>query len=187
MAPAPRAHEAHAASANASASLAHVTDDTTLKKRSCEADERKVAGHWEGDLIIGLNRSAIATLIARTTRFAMLVHLPRQKGYGVVKQTKNGPALAGYGAVTMKNALVRTFEPLPAHLRRSPTWDRGKSMSAYALLTQEIGLPVYFVDAKSPWQYGSNGRLNGLHRQYFPKGTDISRWSTQRFKLSWTL
>jgi IS30 family transposase len=146
-----------------------------LKKRPSEADERKVAGHWEGDLIIGLNRSAIATLIDRTTRFAMLVHLPRQKGYGLVKPTKNGPALAGYGGVTMKNALVRTFEPLPADLRRSLTWDRGKEMSAHALLTQEIGLPVYFADAKSPWQRGSNEHLNGLLRQYFPKGTDISR------------
>lgn len=157
---------------------AHVTDATTLKKRPSEADERKVAGHWEGDLIIGLKRSAIATLIDRTTRFAMLVHLPRQKGYGLVKPTKNGPALAGYGAVTMKNALVRTFEPLPADLRRSLTWDRGKEMSAHALLTKEIGLPVYFADAKSPWQRGSNEHLNGLLRQYFPKGTDISRWST---------
>jgi IS30 family transposase len=157
---------------------AHVTDATTLKKRPSEANERKVAGHWEGDLIIGLNRSAIATLIDRTTRFAMLVHLPRQNGYGLVKPTKNGPALAGYGAVTMKNALVRTFEALPADLRRSLTWDRGKEMSAHALLTQEIGLPVYFADAKSPWQRGSNEHLNGLLRQYFPKGTDISRWST---------
>jgi len=156
---------------------AHVTDATTLKRRPTEADDRKVAGHWEGDLIIGLNRSAIATLIDRTTRFAMLVHLPRQKGYGLVKPTKNGPALAGYGAVSMKNALVRTFEPLPADLRRSLTWDRGKEMSAHATLTQEIGLSVYFADAKSPWQRGSNEHLNGLLRQYFPKGTDISRWS----------
>jgi len=134
--------------------------------------------HWEGDLIIGLNRSAIATLIDRTTRFAMLVHLPRQKGYGLIKPKKNGPALAGYGAVTMKNALARTFETLPDELRRSLTWDRGKEMSAHALLTTEIGLPVYFADAKSPWQRGSNEHLNGLLRQYFPKGTDISRWST---------
>jgi IS30 family transposase len=108
----------------------------------------------------------------------MLVHLPRQTGYGLIKPKKNGPALAGYGAVTMKNALVRTFEALPAGLRRSLTWDRGKEMSAHALLTREIGLPVYFADAKSPWQRGSNEHLNGLLRQYFPKGTDISRWST---------
>lgn len=157
---------------------AHVTDATTLQKRPSEAEDRKISGHWEGDLIIGLNRSAIATLIDRTTRFAMLVHLPRQPGYGLIKPKKNGPALAGYGAVTMKNALVRTFGVLPAGLRRSLTWDRGKEMSAHALLTQEIGLPVYFADAKSPWQRGSNEHLNGLLRQYFPKGTDISRWST---------
>jgi IS30 family transposase len=157
---------------------AHVTDATTLKKRPSEADDRETAGHWEGDLIIGLNRSAIATLIDRTTRFAMLVHLPRQAGYGLMKPKKNGPALAGYGAVTMKNALVRAFEQLPTGLRRSLTWDRGKEMSAHALLTKEIGLPVYFADAKSPWQRGSNEHLNGLLRQYFPKGTDLSRWST---------
>jgi IS30 family transposase len=157
---------------------AHVTDATTLKKRPSEAEDRKTAGHWEGDLIIGLNRSAIATLIDRTTRFAVLVHLPRQAGYGLIKPTKNGPALAGYGAVTMKNALATTFEALPPALRRSLTWDRGKEMSAHALLTKEIGLPVYFADAKSPWQRGSNEHLNGLLRQYFPKGTDISRWST---------
>ncbi|WP_187270810.1 IS30 family transposase [Lacisediminihabitans profunda] len=161
---------------------AHVTDATTLKKRPSEAEDRNVAGHWEGDLIIGLNRSAIATLIDRTTRFAMLVHLPRQAGYGLVKPTKNGPALAGYGAVTMKNALVATFEELPSGLRRSLTWDRGKEMSAHALLTKEIGLPVYFADAKSPWQRGSNEHLNGLLRQYFPKGTDLSRWSTSEIQ-----
>lgn len=78
----------------------------------------------------------------------------------------------------MKDALVRTFEPLPADLRRSLTWDREKEMSAHALLTQEIGLPVYFADAKSPWQRRSNEHLNGLLRQYFPKGTGISRWRT---------
>lgn len=115
-------------------------------------------------MIIGLKRSAIATLIDRTTRYAILVHLPRQAGYGLIKPTKNGPALAGYGAVTMKNALVASFKSLPVTLRRSLTWDRGKEMSAHALLTEEIGLPVYFADAKSPWQRGSNEHLNGLLR-----------------------
>ena len=104
----------------------------------------------------------------------MLVHLPRQTEYGLIKPKKNGTALAGYGAVTTKNALVRTFEALPPSLRRSLAWDRGKEMSAHALLTREIGLPVYFADAKSPWQRGGNEHLNGLLRQHFPKGTDIS-------------
>ncbi|MBF4587400.1 IS30 family transposase [Curtobacterium sp. VKM Ac-2887] len=156
---------------------AHVTASTTLKQRPAEADGRDVAGHWERDLIIGLKRSAIGTLIDRSTRFAMLVHLPRQVGYGLIPPRKNGPALAGYGAVTMKNALVATFDALPASLRRSLTWDRGKEMSAHTLLTAQIGMPVYFADAKSPWQRGSNEHLNGLLRQYFPKGTDLSRWS----------
>lgn len=156
---------------------AHVTAGTILKNRPAEADDRLVAGHWEGDLIIGLKRSALATLIDRTSRFAMLIPLPRQAGYGIIPPTKNGPALAGYGAITMKNALVTALSPLPQALRRSLTWDRGKEMSAHAMLTAEIGLPVYFADAKSPWQRGSNEHLNGLLRQYFPKGTDLSRWS----------
>ncbi|GAA4727145.1 MULTISPECIES: IS30 family transposase [Micrococcales] len=156
---------------------AHVTEDTVLSKRPKEATDRKTAGHWEGDLIIGLKRSAIATLVDRTTRFAMLVHLPRQAGYGIIPPRKNGPALAGYGAITTKNALTATFSTLPAALRRSLTWDRGKELSAHRLLTTEIGLPVYFADPKSPWQRGSNEHLNGLLRQYFPKGTDLSRWN----------
>ena len=151
--------------------------DTLRQSRNHPPRKRK-----EGDLIIGVNRSAIATLIDRTTRFALLVHLPRQTGYGLIKLKKNSPVLAGYGAVTTKNALVRTFEVLPAGLRRSLTWDRGKEMSAHALLTREIGLPVYFADAKSPWQRGSNEHLNGLLRQYFPKGTDISRWTTRELQ-----
>jgi len=131
-----------------------------------------------------VNRTAIATLINRTTRFAMLVHLPRQTGYGLIKPKKNGPALAGYGAVTTKNALVGTFEVLPPSLRRSLAWDRGKGMSAHALLTREIGLPVYFAEAKSPWQRGGNEHLNGLLRQCFPKGSDISRWTTRELQTS---
>lgn len=156
---------------------AHVTAETVLEKRPTEVEDRKIAGHWEGDLIIGLKRSAVATLIERTTRYAMLVHLPRQAGYGQIRPTKNGPALAGYGALTMKDALAKSITHLPEQLRRSLTWDRGKELSAHALLTKETGLPVYFADAKSPWQRGSNEHLNGLLRQYFPKGTDLSRWN----------
>ncbi len=157
---------------------AHVTAETVLAKRPQEAEDRKIAGHWEGDLIIGLKRSAVATLIERTTRYAMLVHLPRQVGYGLNPPKRNGPALAGNGALTMKDALINVMSSVPASLRRSLTWDRGKELSAHALFTEATKTPVYFADAKSPWQRGSNEHLNGLPRQYFPKGTDLSRWST---------
>jgi IS30 family transposase len=157
---------------------AHVTADTVLAKRPKEVADRKLAGHWEGDLIIGLKRSAVATLIERTSRYAVLVHLPRQKGYGMIPPRKNGPALAGYGALTMKDALAKAVTPLPKTLRRSLTWDRGKELSAHALFTEQTGVPVYFADAKSPWQRGSNEHLNGLLRQYFLKGTDLSRWNS---------
>ncbi len=136
-------------------------------------------GHWEGDLIIGLQRSAIGTLVERTTRFTMLVHLPREDGWGLTPRTKNGPALAGYGAVTMKNALAATITTLPEQLRRSLTWDRGKELSQHAQFTVETGVPVFFADPHSPWQRGSNENTNGLLRQYFPKGTDLSRWSAE--------
>ena len=157
---------------------AHVTPEVMISQRPEEADDRTVPGHWEGDLIIGLNRSAIATVVERTTRFTMLIHLPRADGYGVTPRIKNGPPLAGYGAVTMKNALAATMTTLPEQLRRSLTWDRGKVLSAHAAFKIETGIPVYFCDPQSPWQRGTNENTNGLLRQYFPKGTDLSRWST---------
>lgn len=155
----------------------HVTAEVVISRRPAEAADRAVPGHWEGDLIIGLNRSAIGTLVERTTRYTMLVHLPRAEGYGTIPRTKNGPALAGYGAVAMKNALAATMATLPGQLRRSLTWDRGKELSAHAQLTIETGLPVYFADPHAPWQRATNENTNGLLRQYFPKGTDLSRWS----------
>jgi IS30 family transposase len=148
-----------------------------ISERPAEADDRAVPGHWEGDLLIGLERSAIGTLVERTTRFTMLIHLPREEGYGTIPRTKNGPPLAGYGAVTMKNALASTMTTLPEQLRRSLTWDRGKELSQHAVFKVETGIPVYFADPQSPWQRGSNENTNGLLRQYFPKGTDLSRWS----------
>ena len=156
----------------------HVTQEVLISERPAEAEDRAVPGHWEGDLIIGLQRSAIGTLVERTTRFTMLVHLPREEGYGVIPRTKNGPALAGYGAITMKNALAETMTTLPEHLRRSLTWDRGKELSAHAAFKVETGIPVFFADPQSPWQRGTNENTNGLLRQYFPKGTDLARWSS---------
>lgn len=139
-------------------------------------------GHWEGDLLIGLYRSAIGTLVKRSSRFTMLVHLPRESGYGLIPRTKNGPPLAGYGAVTMANALKKTVTDLPAQLWRSLTWDGGKELSDHARFTIESGVKVFFADPHSPWQRGTNENTNGLLRQYFPKGTDLSRWSAREIQ-----
>jgi IS30 family transposase len=163
-------------------SWAHVTPEVKISQRPVEATDRVVPGHWEGDLIIGLNRSAIGTLVERSTRFTMLVHLPREVGFGTMPRTKNGPPLGGYGAIAMKNALAATMTPLPRPLRRSLTWDRGKELSAHAIFTAETGISVYFADAHSPWQRGSNENTNGLLRQYFPKGTDLARWTSDDLK-----
>ena len=158
---------------------AHVTPETLISQRPAEAEDRAVPGHWEGDLVIGLERSAIGTVVERSTRFTLLVHLPREAGYRHKETPKNGPALAGYGAITMKNALANTMSTLPAQLARSLTWDRGKEMSAHALFRVETGIPVFFADPQSPWQRGTNENTNGLLRQYFPKGTDLARWSAE--------
>jgi len=161
---------------------AHVTPEALISERPAEAEDRAVPGHWEGDLIIGLERSAIGTLVERTTRYTMLVHLPREEGYQHKRTTKNGPALAGYAAITMKNRLAGTMSTLPEQLRRSLTWDRGKEMSAHAQFKVETGIPVFFADPHSPWQRASNENANGLLRQYFPKGTDLSRWSGEQIE-----
>jgi IS30 family transposase len=161
---------------------AHVTPEVMISERSAETEDRAVPGHWEGDLIIGLQRSAIGTLVERSTRFTILIHLPREDGYGETPRTKNGPALAGYGAVTMKNALTSAITTVPEQLRRSLTWDRGKELSEHAQFKIETGVPVYFADPHSPWQRGTNENTNGLLRQYFPKGTDLSRWSAEEIE-----
>jgi IS30 family transposase len=161
---------------------AHVTPETLISERPAEVEDRAVPGHWEGDLLIGLERSAVGTVVERATRFTMLVHLPREDGYRHKETVKNGPALAGYGAITMKNALADTMSTLPQQLAQSLTWDRGKEMSAHALFKVETGIPVFFADPQSPWQRGTNENTNGLLRQYFPKGTDISRWSAEELE-----
>jgi IS30 family transposase len=155
----------------------HVTADVVLSERPAEAADRAVPGHWEGDLIIGLNRSAIGTVVERSSRYTLLVHLPRLEGYGTIAPVKNGSALGGYGAIAMKDALTATLRAMPAELLRSLTWDRGKELSAHAQFSIDTGIAVYFADPHSPWQRGTNENTNGLLRQYFPKGTDLSRWT----------
>jgi IS30 family transposase len=157
----------------------NVTADVVLSERPAEAEDRAVPGHWEGDLIIGLGRSAIGTVVERTTRYTLLVHLPRLEGYGVEPRVKNGPALGGYGAIAMKDALQSTMGSMPAGLLRSLTWDRGKELSAHAQFTIDTGISVFFADPHSPWQRATNENTNGLLRQYFPKGTDLSRWGLE--------
>lgn len=134
----------------------HVTPDVVLSKRPAEVEDRAVPGHWEGDLIIGLDRSAIGTLVERTSRYSMLVHLPRMEGYGTTPRTKNGPPLAGYGAVAMKDALIATMTTMPEELLRSLTWDRGKELAQHAQFKIDTGIAVYFADPHSPWQRGTN-------------------------------
>jgi IS30 family transposase len=155
----------------------HVTADVVLSARPAEAADRAVPGHWEGDLIIGTGRSAIGTLVERSSRSTLLIHLPRMEGWGDKPYVKNGPSLGGYGAVAMNAALTASITKLPEQLRKTLTWDRGKELSGHALFALETGTRVFFADPHSPWQRPSNENTNGLLRQYFPKGTDLSRWS----------
>ncbi|WP_241744584.1 IS30 family transposase, partial [Cellulosimicrobium arenosum] len=155
----------------------HVTADVVLSERPAEAADRAVPGHWEGDLIIGTGRSAIGTLVERSSRSTILVHLPRLEGWGEKPPVKNGPSLGGYGAVAMNTALTTSMTTLPEQLRKTLTWDRGKELSGHALFALETGTKVFFADPHSPWQRPTNENTNGLLRQYFPKGTDLSRWS----------
>ncbi|SDL07429.1 Transposase and inactivated derivatives, IS30 family [Tessaracoccus oleiagri] len=155
----------------------HVTADVVISQRPSEADDRAIPGHWEGDLIIGTGRSAIGTLVERHSRATILIHLPRLDGWGEAPPVKNGPALGGYGAVAMNTAIATSITALPQQLRKTITWDRGKELSAHAAFALETGTKVFFADPHSPWQRPTNENTNGLLRQYFPKGTDLSRWS----------
>lgn len=157
----------------------HVTADVVLSERPAEAEDRAVPGHWEGDLIIGTGRSAIGTLVERSSRSTLLVHLPRLVGWGEKPPVKNGPSLGGYGAAAMNAALTASMTRLPEQLRKTLTWDRGKELSGHAQFTLETGTKVFFADPHSPWQRPTNENTNGLLRQYFPKGTDLARWSAE--------
>jgi IS30 family transposase len=154
-----------------------VRPEIMISERPAEAQDRAVPGHWEGDLILGLDSSAIGTLVERTTRYVMLLHLPRMNGHGDGTRVKNGPALAGHGAEAVRDAIAATILTLPEQLRRSLTWDQGAEMAEHAQLRIDTGIDIYFCDPHSPWQRGSNENTNGLLRQYFPRGTDLSRHS----------
>jgi IS30 family transposase len=136
-----------------------IPDKLMISERPAEAADRAVPGHWEGDLITGArNKTAIGTLVERSTRFCLLLHLP------------GGPG----DAVAVRDAIVATIGGLPAFLRRSLTWDQGLEMRRHKEITLAADLPVYFCDPQAPWQRGTNENTNGLLRQYFPKGTDLS-------------
>jgi IS30 family transposase len=160
----------------------HVSAEVMISQRPAEAADRAVPGHWEGDLIIGSGRSAIGTLVERSTRFTVLLHLPRAEGWGVTPPVKNGPALGGYGAEAMRAAIAAQMTTMPEQLRRSLTWDRGTELAQHAQLKIDAGIAVYFADPHSPWQRATNENTNGLLRQYFPRGTDISRWNAEEIQ-----
>ena len=155
-----------------------ISEEVMISQRPAEAADRAVPGHWEGDLIIGTDRSAIGTLVERTSRFTMLLHLPPRPGHG--PRVKTGPAVTGAGAEAVRDAITAQLSELPTHLRRSLTWDQGAELAQHARLKIDTGLQVFFCDPQSPWQRGTNENTNGLLRQYFPKGTDLARHSARR-------
>jgi len=155
-----------------------ISAEVMISERPAEAGDRAVPGHREGDLILGTGRSAIGTLVERTTRLVMLLHLPPDKDRAVPR-VKNGPPVSGHGAEQVRDAIAAAIVTLPEQLRRSPTWDQGSEMARHAKLRIDTGLPVYFCDPQSPWRRATDENTDGLLRQYFPKGTDLARHSAE--------
>jgi IS30 family transposase len=151
---------------SARSSRPYITPEIMISERPVDADDRAIPGHWEGDLILGGdNASAIGTLVERSTRFVLLLHLPRR-----------------HDAEAVRDAMIPTIRALPDVLRRSLAWDQGSEMARHTQISIAADLPIYFCDPHSPWQRGSNENTNGLLRQYFPKGTDLSRWNAQEIQ-----
>ncbi|HLI57968.1 MAG TPA: IS30 family transposase [Actinomycetota bacterium] len=134
-----------------------IRDMVMTSERPAEIEDRAVTGHWEGDLIMGTGQRAIGTLVERSARYVMLMRLPD-----------------GHGGEAVRKALAKTVVKLPTELRRSITWDQGREMNEHARFTVDTSVQIYFCDPKSPWQRGSNANTNGLLRQYFPRGTELS-------------
>jgi len=139
--------------------LGQLVDAVSIRERPAEAEDRAVPGHWEGDLLSGANNTHMVTLVERHSRFAMLIKVPSKD------------------TATVVGALSKHVRKLPVELRRSLTWDRGKEMADHKTFTVATNVQVYFCDPRSPWQRGSNENTNGLLRQYFPRGTDLSGYS----------
>jgi transposase, IS30 family len=144
-----------------------IANKVMISQRPAEVADRAVPGHWEGDLIMGTgNASAIGTLVERSTRYLLLLYLAD-----------------GFSAEQVQAELIKTITTLPRQLRRSLTWDQGKEMHGHAQISLAAELPIYFCDPHSPWQRGSNENTNGLLRQYFPKGTDLSVHDRERLEF----
>jgi len=152
---------------NIHARRGQIPDATPISERPQEVDSRQVPGHWEGDLIVGKNhKSALGTLVERTTRLVILV------------------PIRGKDAKTVREAFSEVFQEIDPNLRLSMTYDRGLEMAEHKILTKETGVKVYFADPNSPWQRGTNENTNGLIRQYFPKGTDFNKISIEEIKFA---